>query len=108
MTFLTAAQAQGGGTIFWPGAHTTLAELGSSLPSDGAMKSVAQACADACEGIAPVEITPDAGDVAFYDIFTPHSGSTNLSTAHRIALNQKWGVVDRNGKGFYNVTTAPP
>jgi hypothetical protein len=45
--------------------------------------------------------------VVFYDIFCPHSGSTNLSTEPRIALNQKWGCVDKHGKGFYNVTTTP-
>ena len=40
-----------------------------------------------------------------YDIFTPHSGSTNLSSSPRIAVNHKWGVVDKEGIGFYNVTT---
>ena len=29
-----------------------------------------------------------------YDIFTPHSGSTNLSSAPRIAVNHKWGGLD--------------
>jgi hypothetical protein len=40
-----------------------------------------------------------------YDIFTPHSGSTNLSSSPRLAVNHKWGVVDKAGVGFYNVTT---
>ena len=43
-----------------------------------------------------MEITPAAGDVVFYDIFCPHSGSSNLSAEPRIALNQKWGAPFQN------------
>ena len=63
MTFLTAAPPHGGGTIFWPGAHKKLALVASSLPADGSMMTVAQACADACDGIKPVEVAPEVGDV---------------------------------------------
>ena len=45
-----------------------------------------------CESITPVEVIARPGDVLFFDIMTAHSGSGNVGSEPRLALNHKYGV----------------
>ena len=55
-------------------------------------KDLNREVAAVCESIQPVEVVAKAGDVLFFDIMTAHSGSCNIGTEPRLALNHKYGV----------------
>ena len=102
MTYLTETRpsmggAHGAGTIVWPGSSRLVERLARRDPKRFAlMWDLWQSLAEAGVGVTgsecqPLELSPRAGDVLFYDIFEAHSGSNNTSPRPRLALNTKWG-----------------
>ncbi len=90
MLFLNDVPKHGGGTLIWPKSHLKAQALARSAPEKFAlMWQLGQAFRKLDIG-APVETTPKRGDILFYSIFTAHSGSMNVSSQPRFAMNAKW------------------
>eukprot|EP01052_Picozoa_sp_SAG31_P029832 SAG31_NODE_3003_length_4795_cov_4.386499_6_plen_353_part_00 len=100
MTYLTGprpGQPGGGGTVAWPGSSRALEQVYMRDQQKYEwMADLGTHVASICETIQPVEVMPAAGDVLFFDIFTAHSGSTNLAPEPRLALNHKYGIQKGN------------
>jgi hypothetical protein len=90
MLFLSDVPPHGGGTIVWPGSHRKLEALAKSDPDHyELMWTLNQEMEKAGIG-EPLELTPKHGDILFYHCLCAHSGSLNVSSRPRLAMNMKW------------------
>ena len=90
MTFLSDVEKQGGGTAVWPDSHRRLETLARSDEARYEYMWVLNQELDQAELGDPLVLTPQRGDVLFYDYLCAHAGSANISSKPRLALNYKW------------------
>lgn len=102
----SSGKAGGAGTLVWPGSHRALARayvdsshsaaqlrwMGPLVEEDLSDVNAAtphnRVIIRACEaeGVTPVEVVSQPGDVLFHDLLTGHCGSTNTSPVPRLAV----------------------
>ena len=88
----------------WPGSSRKLEGLYmSDVQKYAWQRDLSKEVGGVCETIEPVEVMPRAGDVLFFDILTAHSGSSNIASEPRLALNHKYGK-SLSPKDQYNIT----
>lgn len=90
MTFLHDVGPHEGGTVVWPGSHRALEGLARSDPEHYELMWTLNQAMDRAALGPPIELTPRAGDVLFYQVLCAHAGSTNTGSRPRFAMNQKW------------------
>lgn len=90
MTFLHQVAPRGGGTVVWPRSHRAIEDLARSRPDHYGYMWVLNQELDRAQLEPPVELTPAAGDVLFYQCLCAHAGSSNTGDRPRFALNHKW------------------
>lgn len=90
MLFLSDVPPHGGGTVVWPGSQRKLEALARSDPQRYDLMWSLNQDLDRADLGAPVELTPQCGDVLFYHYLCAHAGSKNVSDRPRLALNMKW------------------
>jgi ectoine hydroxylase-related dioxygenase (phytanoyl-CoA dioxygenase family) len=87
---LNDVQHHAGGTVIWPKSHLQIEALAVSDPQKYEYLSVLNRDIPTLTLQPPVEITAKAGEIVFYDHLCAHSGSMNVGTDPRWALNHKW------------------
>ncbi len=90
MTYLSDVDPHGGGTIVWPGSHRRLKTLAESHTDLYEYMWVLNQDLGKVDLGEPVELTPQRGDVLFYDTLCAHAGSKNVTARPRLAMNRKW------------------
>lgn len=90
MLFLSVAPSHGGGTVVWPGSHTTLEDTARKSPEQYELMWTLNQELKSLDLGEPVELTPLCGDILFYQYLCAHAGSMNTSDRPRLALNYKW------------------
>ena len=90
LIFLNDVAQHGGGTLVWPGSHLRAQALARSDPEAYALMCQLEEAFEEVDIGNPVELTPKQGDVLFYNVFTAHSGSMNVSETPRFAMAAKW------------------
>ena len=90
MTYLSDVEEHGGGTIVWPRSHHRIWSLAKSNPTYYEYMWVLGNDIERADLGTPMELTPNRGDVLFYHFLCAHSGSKNVNSQPRFALNTKW------------------
>jgi hypothetical protein len=92
MTYLTDVVKYGGGTVVWAGSPAQIEAVYNADPVRFAkMYDLNEALAKGEIPLdPPVELTPKAGDVLFYQCLCAHAGSMNIQKTPRLAFNCKW------------------
>ncbi len=90
MTYLSDVEEHGGGTIVWPRSHHYIWALAKSNPTCYEYMWVLGNDIHQVDLGTPMELTPNRGDVLFYHFLCAHSGSKNVNSQPRFALNTKW------------------
>ena len=90
MTYLSDVEEHGGGTIVWPRSHHRIWSLAKSNPTYYEYMWVLGNDIERADLGTPMELTPNRGDVLFYHFLCAHSGSKNVNSQPRFALNMKW------------------
>ena len=90
MTYLSDVEEHGGGTIVWPRSHHRIWSLAKSNPTYYEYMWVLGNDIERAGLGTPMELTPNRGDVLFYHFLCAHSGSKNVNSQPRFALNTKW------------------
>ena len=90
LIYLNPVRPHTGGTVVWPGSHLQIEALAAAHPKKYEFLSALNRDLETLNLRSPVEITVAPGDVLFYHRFCAHSGSMNIGTEPRLALNHKW------------------
>ena len=90
MTYLSDVEEHSGGTIVWPRSHHRIWSLAKSNPTYYEYMWVLGNDIERADLGTPMELTPNRGDVLFYHFLCAHSGSKNVNSQPRFALNTKW------------------
>jgi ectoine hydroxylase-related dioxygenase (phytanoyl-CoA dioxygenase family) len=90
LIYLSDIQSHSGGTVVWPGSHRRLQELAAANPEQYKYLASLNRDISQLDLGSPKEITAHAGGALFYHYLCGHSGSANLGTEPRFALNHKW------------------
>ena len=86
LTYLDSGDAQGGGTVVWPGSHRTLVDAAARDPGRYRMLPDFQNPTRKFDLGEPIEIQPSRGDVLFFHYLLVHAGSLNTGRKPRFAL----------------------
>lgn len=90
MLFLSDVAPHGGGTVVWPKSQSKLRALAESNKTRfEKVWDLNLAMNEVNIGV-PLELTPKAGDILFYDFLLAHSGSKNITKVPRLGMNRKW------------------
>jgi ectoine hydroxylase-related dioxygenase (phytanoyl-CoA dioxygenase family) len=90
LIYLNDVPSHSGGTVVWPGSHRRLESLAAARPKDYLFMWALDRDIPTAELPTPVELTPRAGDVLFYQYLCAHAGSLNTGLEPRLALSHKW------------------
>ncbi|MDX1932952.1 MAG: phytanoyl-CoA dioxygenase family protein [Capsulimonadales bacterium] len=90
LLYLNDVGPRGGGTVVWPGSHRKLEALAKSDPERFTLMATLNQAIDEAGIGEPQEVLAKAGDILFYDYLLAHSGSKNITSVPRFALNHKW------------------
>jgi len=90
MIYFHDCEPGGGNTRVWPKSHRKWESLLRSMPEKYRFSHQLIADRALLELGEPIELVPQAGDVAFLDQRCWHAGSDNLGKRPRMAMNFKW------------------
>jgi hypothetical protein len=106
LVYLSDVQYQGGGTCAWPGSHRKIRQLAESDETKYEFLYDLNKDIPALDLGEPVELTPQRGDILFFQHLFGHNGSANTRTRPRFMMRyfcscekcySKWKKVDHWG-----------